>query len=123
MSTDFAAQNNATQPEINDCGSTVADGVVQLLPTELAQVDTALGNINPELPALYTNDGMLTDPNYLTYLSDPAVAGITNSTGELVGAYGGYNPIAGAGRPGDVVPRQPQQPDGPHTCRPTSTLW
>ena len=88
---DFAAQNNATQPEINDAVALLQTGSYNFSPTELAQVDTALGNINPELPALYTNEGILTDPNYLTYLSDPTAAGITNSSGQLVGEYGGYN--------------------------------
>jgi hypothetical protein len=88
---DFAAQNNATQPEINDAVALLQTGSYNFTPTELAQVDTALGNINPELPALYTNEGILTDPNYLTYLSDPTAAGITNSSGQLVGEYGGYN--------------------------------
>ncbi len=88
---DFAAQNNATIPEINDAVALLQTGSYNFSPTELAQIDTALGNINPELPALYTNEGILTDPNYLTYLSDPTAAGITNSSGELVGEYGGYN--------------------------------
>jgi hypothetical protein len=89
---DFAAQNNATQPEINDAVALLQTGTYNFSPAELAQVDTALGNINPELPALFTNDGILTDPNYLTYISDPTAAGITNSSGELIGAYGGYDP-------------------------------
>jgi hypothetical protein len=89
--TDFAAQNNATQPEINDAIALLQTGSYNFSPTELAQIDTALGNINPELPALYTNEGILTDPNYLTYLSDPGTEGITNSSGQLVGEYGGYN--------------------------------
>ena len=88
---DFAAQNNATQPEINDSVALLQTGSYNFSPTELAQVDTALGNINPELPALYTNEGILTDPNYLTYISDPDTPGITNSSGQLVGEYGGYN--------------------------------
>ena len=69
---DFAAQNNATQPEINDSVALLQTGTYNFSPTELAQVDAALGNINPELPALYTNGGILTDPNYLTYLTDPS---------------------------------------------------
>jgi hypothetical protein len=88
---DFAAQNNATIPEINDAVALLQTGSYNFSPTELAQIDTALGNINPELPALYTNEGILTDPNYLTYLTDPTAPGLTNSSGELVGEYGGYN--------------------------------
>ena len=88
---DFAAQNNATQPEINDAVALLQTGSYNFSPTELAQVDTALGNINPELPALYTNEGILTDPNYLTYLTDPSDPTLYNSSGQLVGEYGGYN--------------------------------
>jgi hypothetical protein len=88
---DFAAQNNATVPEINDAVALLQTGSYNFSPTELAQIDTALGNINPELPALYTNEGILTDPNYLTYLTNPGAEGITNSSGQLVGEYGGYN--------------------------------
>jgi hypothetical protein len=92
--TEFAAnmENNATQPEINDAVALLQTGTYNFTPTELAQVDTALGHINPELPALFTNDGILTDPNYLTYASDPTAPGLLNSSGELVGAYGGYDP-------------------------------
>jgi hypothetical protein len=92
--TEFAAnmENNATQPEINDAVALLQTGTYNFSPTELAQVDTALGNINPELPALFTNDGILTDPNYLTYVTDPTAPGLLNSSGELVGLYGGYDP-------------------------------
>jgi hypothetical protein len=89
---DFAAQNNATQTEINDAVALLQTGSYNFSPTELAQVDQALANINPELPALYTNAGILTDPNYLTYLTDPTNPAILDSSGELVGAYGGYDP-------------------------------
>jgi hypothetical protein len=90
---DFAAQNNATIPEINDAVALLQTGSYNFSPTELAQIDTALGNINPELPALYTNEGILTDPNYLAYLTstDPSADGLVNSSGQLVGEYGGYN--------------------------------
>ena len=88
---DFANQNNATIPQINDAVALLQTGSYNFSPTELAQVDTALGNINPELPALYTNVGILTDPNYLAYLSDPTNPDLLNSSGQLVGEYGGYN--------------------------------
>ena len=88
---DFAAQNNATIPEINDAVALLQTGSYNFSPTEFAQIDTALGNINPELPALYTNEGILTDPNYLAYLSDPTNPDLVNSSGQLVGEYGGYN--------------------------------
>ena len=64
----FAPQNNATRPEMNDAIALLQTGSYNFSPTELAQVDAALANIDPELPALYTNAGILTDPNYLTYL-------------------------------------------------------
>jgi hypothetical protein len=90
---DFAAQNNATIPEVNDAVALLQTGSYNFSPAELAQVDTALANINPELPALYTNEGILTDPNYLAYLTstDPSADGLVNSSGQLVGEYGGYN--------------------------------
>ncbi len=87
----FALQNNATQPEINDAIALLQTGAYNFSPTELAQVDTALGNINPELPALYTNSGLITDPAYLTYITDPSA--VTDpSTGAIDSVYGGYNP-------------------------------
>jgi hypothetical protein len=91
---EFAAnmENNATQPEINDAVALLQTGTYNFTPTELAQVDTALGNINPELPALFTNDGIITDPNYLAYATDPSDPSLVNSSGELVGLYGGYDP-------------------------------
>jgi hypothetical protein len=83
--TEFAAnmENNATQNEINDAIALLQTGTYNFSPTELAQVDTALGNINPELPALFTNDGIITDPAYEAY----------TGTGPLDAVYGGYNPM------------------------------
>jgi hypothetical protein len=87
----FAEQNNATQPEINDAIALLQTGEYNFSPAELAQVDMALGNINPELPALYTNTGIITDPAYLTYITDPSA--VTDpSTGAIDSVYGGYNP-------------------------------
>jgi hypothetical protein len=81
---DFAAnlENNATQDETNDAIALLQTGSYNFSPTELAQVDTALGNINPELPALFTNDGIITDPAYEAY----------TGTGALDPVYGGYDP-------------------------------
>ncbi len=78
--------NEPTQDQINNSIALLQTGEYNFSPTELAQVDEALARINPELPFLYTNDGIITDPNYLAYVSDP-----TTTTG-LVGEYGGYNP-------------------------------
>jgi hypothetical protein len=82
--TEFAAnmENNATQDEINDAIALLQTGSYNFSPTELAQVDTALGNINPELPYLFTNDGIITDPAYEAY----------TGTGALDPVYGGYDP-------------------------------
>jgi hypothetical protein len=81
---EFAAnlENNATQDETNDAIALLQTGSYNFSPTELAQVDTALGNINPELPALFTNDGIITDPAYEAY----------TGTGPLDAVYGGYDP-------------------------------
>ena len=81
---EFAAnlENNATQDEINDAIALLQTGSYNFTPTELAQVDTALGNINPELPALFTNDGIITDPAYEAY----------TGTGALTPEFGGYDP-------------------------------
>ena len=82
--TEFAAnmENNATIDETNDAIALLQTGSYNFTPTELAQVDTALGNINPELPALFTNDGIITDPAYEAY----------TGTGALDPVYGGYDP-------------------------------
>ena len=75
-------------------------GSYNFSPTELAQIDTALGNINPELPALYTNAGILTDPDYLTYLTNPDSRHHQLDRRAGIGEYGGYNPLV---VPGDLV--------------------
>jgi hypothetical protein len=81
-----ALVNEPTQDQINNSIALLQTGAYNFSPTELAQVDAALARINPELPFLYTNDGIITDPNYLGYVSDP-----TTTTG-LEGVYGGYDP-------------------------------
>jgi hypothetical protein len=78
--------NEPTVDQINNSIALLQTGSYNFSPTELAQVDAALTRINPELPFLYTNDGIITDPNYLAYVSDP-----TTTVG-LEGAYGGYDP-------------------------------
>ena len=82
--------NEPTHDQINAAIALLQTGSYNFSPTELAQVDTALGNINPELPALLTNAGFLTDPNYLTYATDPS--SVTDAAGNLTSTYGGYNP-------------------------------
>jgi hypothetical protein len=82
--TEFAAnlENNATIDETNDAIALLQTGTYNFSPAELAQVDTALGNINPELPILFTNDGIITDPAYEAY----------TGTGALTPEFGGYDP-------------------------------
>ena len=84
--TDPTLVNEPTQDQINNSIALLQTGSYNFSPTELAQVDEALARINPELPFLYTNDGIITDPNYLSYVSDP-----TTHVG-LVGEFGGYDP-------------------------------
>jgi hypothetical protein len=89
--TNPALVNEPTQPEINASIALLQTGSYNFSPTELAQVDHALANINPELPALYTNGGILTDPDYLAYAANPSSA-TDPSTGLLESVYGGYDP-------------------------------
>jgi hypothetical protein len=83
--------NEPTVDQINASIALLQTGSYNFTPEQLADVDAALGRINPELPALYTNAGIITDPNYLEYVSDPTNPDILNSSGQLVGEYGGYN--------------------------------
>ena len=78
--------NEPTQDQINNSIALLQTGTYNFSPEQLTQVDEALGRINPELPALYTNAGFITDPNYLAYVSDPT------TTHGIEGVYGGYNP-------------------------------
>jgi hypothetical protein len=89
---DFASnsESTATQDEVNAAVALLQTGEYNFSPTELAQVDTALGNINPELPALFTNAGILTDPGYEAYDTDVADGVTPPSTLDAV--YGGYDP-------------------------------
>jgi hypothetical protein len=93
--------NEPTQDQINSSVALLQTGMYNLTPTELTHVDFLLGQINPELPALMTNMGWYTDPDYLalstqgatTYI-DPvtgATEQVLDSTGNLNPDYGGYN--------------------------------
>jgi hypothetical protein len=88
------ADGTANEPTTSQVDAAIAllqTGEYNFTPAELAQVDAALANINPELPALLTNDGVLTDPDYLTYITDPSA--VTDpTTGEIESVYGGYDP-------------------------------
>jgi hypothetical protein len=56
--------NNATTGEVADSVALLQTGMYNLTPTELATYDADLASINPELPYLFTNAGIVTDPNY-----------------------------------------------------------
>jgi hypothetical protein len=77
--------NNPTPPQTDASISLLQTGFFNLTPTELANVDSELASINPELPALLTNIGILTDPGYLAYslgdttTFDPVYGGIAPS--------------------------------------------
>ena len=88
--TDYAQSptlvNEPTVDQINNSIALLQTGSYNFSPEQLAEVDAALGRINPALPELYTNAGIITDPHYLAYVSDPT------TTTPLEGLYGGYNP-------------------------------
>lgn len=77
--------STATQAETYDAIALLQTGYYNLTPEQLATYDADLAAINPELPALFTNDGIVTDPNYLAYAADP-------STTTFDPHYGGYDP-------------------------------
>jgi hypothetical protein len=56
-----------TQSQIDETTALLQTGEYNLTPDQLATVDADLASINPELPALYTNAGILTDPGYLAF--------------------------------------------------------
>jgi hypothetical protein len=76
--------NNPTTGEVADSIALLQTGEYNLTPEQVATYDADLAAINPELPNLFTNGGIVTDPNYL------AIADGTATT--LDPTYGGYNP-------------------------------
>jgi hypothetical protein len=91
---DLAAGTAAepTQSQIDETTALYQVGLFNLNADQLATVDADLASINPELPALYTNAGILTDPGYLAYTDATA----NTSTGATTTAvfdpvYGGDN--------------------------------
>jgi len=80
-----ATDSTATQAETYDAIALLQTGYYNLTPDQLATYDADLAAINPELPALFTNDGIVTDPNYLAYAADP-------KTTTFDPTYGGYDP-------------------------------
>jgi hypothetical protein len=82
--------NNATQEQINYAVALLQTGMYNLTPEQLDNYNDALASINGGLPALFTNAGIVTDPEYLQYLM-PGNGGL-DPTVPLEGEYGGYNP-------------------------------
>jgi hypothetical protein len=91
---EFAAGTAAvpTQSQIDETTALLQTGVHNLTPDQLATVDADLASINPELPALYTNAGILTDPGYLAFTEATAntTTGAT-TTATFDPVYGGEN--------------------------------
>jgi hypothetical protein len=81
-----------TQSQVYEAIALLQTGEYNLTPAELATVDTDLASINPELPALYTNAGIITDPGYLAYTEATAntTTGAT-TTAVFDPVYGGDN--------------------------------
>lgn len=82
--------NEPTQDQINTSIALLQTGIYNLTPEQLTNVNEALASINPELPALYANAGIFTDPAYLEY-SEAIRNGMTPPE-VLEPVYGGYNP-------------------------------
>ena len=82
--------NNATQEQINYAIALLQTGMYNLTPEQLGNYNDALASINGGLPALFTNAGIVTDPEYLQFVL-PGNGGL-DPTEPLEGLYGGYNP-------------------------------
>jgi hypothetical protein len=76
--------NNATTVQAEDAVALLQTGVYNLTPEQLATYDADLAAINPELPYLFTNEGIVTDPNYLAFTD--------GTTTTFDPTYGGYDP-------------------------------
>jgi hypothetical protein len=81
--------SNATITEAEDSVALLQTGEFNLTPEQLATYDADLAAINPELPYLFTNAGIVTDPNYLAFTD--------GTTTTFDPTYGGYNPFPIAG--------------------------
>lgn len=80
-----------TQSQVEETVALLQTGEYNLTMPQLLTVDADLASINPELPVLYTNAGILTDPGYLAFTEATA-----NTTGPDPGVpfepvYGGEN--------------------------------
>ena len=66
-----STDSTATTTEAEDSVALLQTGYYNLTPDQLATYDADLAAINPELPYLFTNDGIVTDPNYLAFGTAP----------------------------------------------------
>jgi hypothetical protein len=82
--------NNATQEQINYAIALLQTGMYNLTPEQVDNYNDALASINGGLPALFTNAGIVTDPEYLQFVQ-PDNGGLDPAE-PLDGLYGGYNP-------------------------------
>lgn len=82
--------NNATQEQINYSIALLQSGMYNLTPAQLDSYNDALASVNGGLPALFTNVGIVTDPEYLQFIQ-PDNGGLDPAE-PLEGLYGGYNP-------------------------------
>jgi hypothetical protein len=76
--------NNATPDQISAGIALLQTGIFNLTPDQLDEAIGQLDAINPALPALAVNAGILTDPGYLAFITDPGT--------EFDPVYGGWNP-------------------------------
>ncbi len=83
--------NNATQEQINYAIALLQTGMYNLTPEQLDTYNDTLARINGGLPALFTNAGIVTDPEYLQFIQ-PDNGGLDPAE-PLDGLYGGYNPM------------------------------
>jgi hypothetical protein len=84
--------NNATVAEEQASVALLQTGQYNLTSAQLAEYDADLQAINPELPQYFTNDGIVTDPNYLDYANQLDSGTLTSSSWTFDPEYGGYNP-------------------------------
>jgi hypothetical protein len=92
--TDYAngTSDNPTPSQVDEAIALLQTGEYNLTPDQLATVDADLASINPELPALYTNAGIVTDPGYLAYTDATAnTATGATTTATFAPVYGGSN--------------------------------
>ncbi len=95
-------RRHGCRPTVSQIDETIAllqVGLYGLTPEQLATVDADLASINPELPALFTNAGILTDPGYLAY----TVATASPTTGPTTTAI--FDPVYGGRDDSNLVPQ------------------